>query len=136
MPARLVSDNQEHVVIRPLVYVSEEEARVYTRECGLEVIGCCCPVCGDLSLKRQRIKRWLIDLEREHPGIKSSMLKALGNVVPRRAALGREGVWAGAGSNICTNMTPTSQTNKFCTCKSAVKLLSGAPRTSNKFVPT
>ena len=83
MPARLLSDSQEHVVIRPLVYVSEEEARVYTRECGLEVIGCCCPVCGDLSLKRQRIKRWLIDLEIEHPGIKSSMLTAIGNVSPR-----------------------------------------------------
>ena len=28
MPARLVSDNGEHVVIRPLVYVGEDEARV------------------------------------------------------------------------------------------------------------
>ena len=27
MPARLVSDNGEHVVIRPLVYVTEAEAR-------------------------------------------------------------------------------------------------------------
>ena len=83
MPARLVSDDGRHVVIRPLVYVTEDEARAYTRECRLEVIGCCCPVCGDLSLKRQRVKRWLLDLEREHPGVKSSMLKALGNVVPR-----------------------------------------------------
>ena len=83
MPARLLSDDRRHVVIRPLVYVSEDEARAYTRERGLEVIGCCCPVCGDLSLKRQRIKRWLIDLEREHPGIKQSMLRALGNVAPR-----------------------------------------------------
>ena len=31
MPARLVSDNGEHVVIRPLVYVEEAEARLYTR---------------------------------------------------------------------------------------------------------
>ena len=83
MPARLLSDDRRHVVIRPLVYVSEDEARAYTRERGLEVIGCCCPVCGDLSLKRQRIKRWLLDLEREHAGIKQSMLRALGNVAPR-----------------------------------------------------
>ena len=83
MPARLVSDNRQHVVIRPLVYIAEDEARAYTRACGLEVIGCCCPVCGDLSLKRQRVKRWLLDLEREHPGVKSSILKALGNVAPR-----------------------------------------------------
>lgn len=82
MPARLVSDNREHVVIRPLVYVTEDEARTYTQEAGLPVIGCCCPACGDLSLKRQRVKRWLADLEIEHPDIKQSMIKALGHVVP------------------------------------------------------
>ncbi len=83
MPARLVSDNGKHVVIRPLVYVTELEARAYTEACGLPVIGCCCPACGDLSLKRQRIKRLLAELEVEHPEIKNSMLKALGNVAPR-----------------------------------------------------
>ncbi len=83
MPAKLVSDDQRHVVIRPLVYVFEDEARVYTRQCELPVIGCCCPVCGDLSLKRQRLQRLLLDFEREHPGVKNSMLKALGNVAPR-----------------------------------------------------
>ena len=30
MPARLTSDNGEHVVIRPLVYVTEAEARAYS----------------------------------------------------------------------------------------------------------
>ncbi|HVC20518.1 MAG TPA: tRNA 2-thiocytidine(32) synthetase TtcA [Vicinamibacterales bacterium] len=83
MPARLVSDDGAHVVIRPLAYVAESEARAYTRECGLPIVGCCCPACGDLSLQRQRIKRLLLDLEREHPGVKHSMLKALGNVAPR-----------------------------------------------------
>jgi tRNA 2-thiocytidine biosynthesis protein TtcA len=83
MPARLVSDNGEHVVIRPLAYVSEDEARLYTKEVGLPIIGCCCPACGDLSLQRQRIKRLIMDLEVEHPGVKQSMLKALGNVMPR-----------------------------------------------------
>src|SRR6184192_153421 len=32
MPARLVSDSGEHTVIRPLVYVEESEARLYTKE--------------------------------------------------------------------------------------------------------
>src|SRR5437660_472987 len=31
MPARLVSDNGKHIVIRPLVYVTEDEARAYTK---------------------------------------------------------------------------------------------------------
>ncbi len=82
MPARLVSDTGHHVVVRPLLYVREREASAYAKECGLPVISCCCSACGDLSLKRQRIKRLLLDLERENPGIKNSMLRAVGNVVP------------------------------------------------------
>jgi tRNA 2-thiocytidine biosynthesis protein TtcA len=83
MPARLVSDNGQHVVIRPLAYVGEDEARLYAKECGLPIIGCCCPACGDLSLQRQRVKRLILELEREHPNVKASMIKALGNVMPR-----------------------------------------------------
>jgi len=83
MPASLTSDDGRHVVIRPLVYVTEAEARAYTRENELPVIGCCCPACGDLSLQRQRVKRLILELEREHPNVKASMIRALGNVMPR-----------------------------------------------------
>ena len=83
MPARLTSDNGQHVVIRPLVYVTEAEARDYCKERELPIIGCCCPACGDLSLQRQRVKRLIVELEREHPNVKASMIKALGNVMPR-----------------------------------------------------
>jgi tRNA 2-thiocytidine biosynthesis protein TtcA len=82
MPPKLVSDDGRHLVIRPLVYVTEAEARAYTKEAALPVIGCCCPACGDLGPQRQRVKRLLLELEREHPGIKGSMLTALGHVVP------------------------------------------------------
>jgi len=83
MPAKLVSDDGRHVVIRPLVYAGEDEARLYTKERDLPIIGCCCPACGDLALQRQRVKRMLAELEIEHAGVKQSMLKALGNVAPR-----------------------------------------------------
>jgi tRNA 2-thiocytidine biosynthesis protein TtcA len=83
MPARLVSDTGEHVVIRPLVYVLESEARAYAKASALPIIGCCCPACGDLSLQRQRIKGLIAQLEVEHPEIRNSMLRALGNVHPR-----------------------------------------------------
>jgi tRNA 2-thiocytidine biosynthesis protein TtcA len=83
MPARLVSDDRAHVVIRPLVYVTEAEARAYAKENELPIIGCCCPACGDLSLQRQRVKRLIAELEREHPNVKASMIKALANVMPR-----------------------------------------------------
>ncbi len=83
MPARLVSDNSEHIVIRPLVFVSEPDARAYAKERELPIIGCCCPACGDLSLQRQRIKRLIAELEVEHPDVKNSMIRALGNVGSR-----------------------------------------------------
>ena len=83
MPARLVSDNERYVVVRPLVTVTEAEARQYAREQQLPIISCCCPACGDLGLQRQRIKRLIAELEVEHPEIKSSMIRALANVAPR-----------------------------------------------------
>jgi tRNA 2-thiocytidine biosynthesis protein TtcA len=83
MPAKLVSDDGVNVVIRPLVLVGEDEARAYAKESELPIIGCCCPACGDLGLQRQRMKKLLMDLEVEHPGVKNSVLKALSNVAPR-----------------------------------------------------
>lgn len=81
MPAKLVSDNGRHVVIRPLVLATEDEARAYAKDSDLPIVGCCCSACGDLGLQRQRVKRLIFDLEREHAGVKASMLRALSNVV-------------------------------------------------------
>jgi tRNA 2-thiocytidine biosynthesis protein TtcA len=83
MPARLVSDNGQHVVVRPLVYVTEADARAYAKDEALPIIGCCCPACGDLSLQRQRVKRLIAELEVEHPEVKNSMIRALANVASR-----------------------------------------------------
>ena len=83
MPAKLVSDNGQHVVIRPLVTVTESEARNYAKEQELPIISCCCPACGDLGLQRQRVKRLIAQLEIEHPEVKNSMIRALANIAPR-----------------------------------------------------
>ena len=83
MPARLTSDNGRHVVVRPLVAVTESEARSYAKEQQLPIISCCCPACGDLGLQRQRVKRLIAELEVEHPEVKSSMIRALANVAGR-----------------------------------------------------
>ncbi len=87
MPAKLVSDNGAHVVVRPLVYVFESEARQYAKESNLPIIGCCCPACGDLSLQRQRMKRLVAQLETEHPNVRNSILRALENVSARHLPL-------------------------------------------------
>jgi tRNA 2-thiocytidine biosynthesis protein TtcA len=104
MPARLNSDNGQHVVIRPLVYVTEAEARAYCKESDLPIIGCCCPACGDLSLQRQRVKRLIMELEREHPNVKNSMIKALGNVMPRHLIDRRLNPVAQASKAIATRL--------------------------------
>ena len=84
MPAKLVSDDGAHVVIRPLVYVGEDEARAYTQGvASCRSSAAAVRRAATSALQRQRVKRLLMELELEHPGVKQSMLKALGNVAPR-----------------------------------------------------
>jgi tRNA 2-thiocytidine biosynthesis protein TtcA len=79
MPPRLVSDDGRHVVIRPLAYCPEEELARYAAEEGFPVVSC--EVCGNQEgQQRDRVKRMLDDLEREHPGVKASILASLRNV--------------------------------------------------------
>lgn len=83
MSPKLLADNGRHTVIRPLVYVEEKDIIAFTRENGFPVVCCACPVCGVVDQKRKRMKRLLRELEQENPGLKSSMLGAMGNVHPR-----------------------------------------------------
>jgi tRNA 2-thiocytidine biosynthesis protein TtcA len=80
MAPLLYADDGQNVVIRPLVYVPEDDIVHYARESGFPVTCCACPACGDEDQKRMKIKKMLAVLEQEHPGIKSSLLAALANV--------------------------------------------------------
>ncbi|MDD5105982.1 MAG: tRNA 2-thiocytidine(32) synthetase TtcA [Desulfuromonadaceae bacterium] len=83
MAASMLADNGVTTVIRPLVYVAEEEIIAFSRQAELPVVCCCCPVCGTADLQRKRMKRLLKELQADIPNIKSSLLKALSNVHPR-----------------------------------------------------
>ena len=83
MAASMLADNGETVVIRPLVYLAEEDIIRFSSEAGLPVVCCCCPVCGTADLQRKRMKRLLKELEQDIPHVKSSLLKAISNVHPR-----------------------------------------------------
>jgi tRNA 2-thiocytidine biosynthesis protein TtcA len=89
MAPLLRADDGRNVVIRPLVYVPEEDIIAYAADAGFPVTCCACPACGDPDQKRVRIKALLAGLEKEHPGIKASLLAALGDV-DRRHLLVRE----------------------------------------------
>jgi tRNA 2-thiocytidine biosynthesis protein TtcA len=81
MPARLTSDDGAHVVVRPLIYCPEETLAAFAAERAFPILPC--NLCGSQSqAQRKQVKTLLARLESEHPGVKATMLAALGNVVP------------------------------------------------------
>jgi tRNA 2-thiocytidine biosynthesis protein TtcA len=110
MHARRLAENGRHTVVRPLVYVWEDEIVEYTRARGFPIVCCACPGCKDPTLQRHRLKRLLRELERVHPGIKRSLLGALSRVdlgslpIPAR----RERPGAGLGTLLATVLAEES----------------------------
>jgi tRNA 2-thiocytidine biosynthesis protein TtcA len=81
MPPKLRSNDGRNTVIRPLAYCWEPEISEYAAQREFPIIPC--DLCGSQSnLKRARIKRLISELEQEVPNIRSSLLTAVGNVVP------------------------------------------------------
>lgn len=81
MPAKLVSDNGEHVVIRPLAFCKEPELIQYAKLKEFPIIPC--NLCGSQpNLQRQNIKQMLNDWDKRFPGRIESMFTAMQNVVP------------------------------------------------------
>ncbi len=81
MPAKLVSDDGRHVVIRPLAYVSERDLIEYAEAKAFPIIPC--TLCGSQeTLQRRQIGQMLAEWERRAPGRIESILRALTDVVP------------------------------------------------------
>jgi tRNA 2-thiocytidine biosynthesis protein TtcA len=85
----LRTDDGRNAVIRPLVYVPEEDIIAFASRAGFPVTCCACPSCGDPDQNRVRIKGLLAEWEHRHPGIKASLLAALGDVQPRHLLVQR-----------------------------------------------
>lgn len=85
MPPKLVSDNGEHVVIRPLAYCREKDIIKYANGKDFPVIPC--NLCGSQpNLQRQNIKQMLNGWDKQFPGRIESMFRAMQNVVPSHLA--------------------------------------------------
>jgi tRNA 2-thiocytidine biosynthesis protein TtcA len=81
MPAKLVSDDGKHMVIRPLAYVKEEDTERYAAVKNFPIIPC--DLCGSQeNLQRKQIKAMLRDWEKKHPGRVENTFSALSTVVP------------------------------------------------------
>lgn len=88
MPAKLVSDNGEHVVIRPLAFCKESELIQYGELKQFPIIPC--NLCGSQpNLQRQNIKKMLNDWNEQSPGRIESMFTAMQNIVPSHLCDGK-----------------------------------------------
>jgi tRNA 2-thiocytidine biosynthesis protein TtcA len=81
MPAKLLSDDGKHVVIRPLAYVAEEDLAAYAAAKAFPISPC--TLCGSQeNLQRKVVGRMLKAWEKTQPGRIQSILRALTDVRP------------------------------------------------------
>jgi tRNA 2-thiocytidine biosynthesis protein TtcA len=81
MPPKLVSDDGQHVVIRPMAYVAEKDLTRWAEIRAFPIIPC--TLCGSQeNLQRKQVGRLLKDWEKQFPGRIENMATALQNVVP------------------------------------------------------
>ncbi len=81
MPAKLVSDDGKHVVIRPLAYVREADNERYAALKNFPIIPC--DLCGSQeNLQRKQIKGMLREWEKKFPGRVENIFSSLSTVIP------------------------------------------------------
>jgi len=81
MPPKLVSDDGQHIVIRPLAYLKERDLERWARVRQFPIIPCY--LCGSQdNLQRQQIKEMLCDWEKRFPGRVENCFSALSHLVP------------------------------------------------------
>ncbi|WP_407941165.1 tRNA 2-thiocytidine(32) synthetase TtcA [Nitrogeniibacter aestuarii] len=85
MPPKLVSDDGEHVVIRPLAYCAEAEIERFARGMQYPIIPC--NLCGSQeNAQRRQIKLMLRDWAEKFPGRIESISTAMQHVIPSHLA--------------------------------------------------
>ena len=85
MPPKLVSDDGDNVVIRPMAYCRESDIARFARAMEYPIIPC--NLCGSQeNAQRKQIKAMLQQWAREHPGRIESIFTSLSNVVPSHLA--------------------------------------------------
>ena len=85
MPPKLLSDDKQNIVIRPLAYCKETDIERYAAQQDFPIIPC--NLCGaQENLQRVEIKKMLREWEREFPGRTETIFKSLNNVSPSQLA--------------------------------------------------
>lgn len=88
MPPKLINDEGETLVLRPLAFAAEADLASFARHMAFPIIPC--DLCGSQDgLQRNAMKAMLEDIERRMPGRKDTMIRALTNVRPSHLLDGR-----------------------------------------------
>lgn len=81
MPAKLLTEDQRHVVIRPLLYAAERDIAAFAAAQRFPILPC--NLCGSQeNLWRKHVKELLDDLERRIPQVRESLGASLTHVRP------------------------------------------------------
>ncbi len=81
MPPKLLSDDGDNIVIRPLAYCKETDIKRYAEVQEFPIIPC--TLCGSQdNLQRQVIKQMLQDWDKQYPGRVEHIFSSMQNIVP------------------------------------------------------
>ncbi len=81
MPPKLISDDGDNIVIRPLAYCRERDLARYAEARGFPIIPC--NLCGSQdNMERVKTKELLAGWEKQFPGRIENMMRSLQNVAP------------------------------------------------------
>jgi len=85
MPPKLLSDDNKHIVIRPLALCREEDISRFAALKGYPIIPC--NLCGSQeNMQRKKVKQMLAEWEQASPGRTELIMRSLQHVVPSHLA--------------------------------------------------
>ena len=85
MPPKLLSDDGQNVVIRPMAYCKERDLAAFADYKAFPIIPC--NLCGSQeNLQRVQVKKMLAEWEREYPGRTETIFRSIRNVAPSQLA--------------------------------------------------
>lgn len=85
MPPKLLNDDGDVVVIRPLAYCKEADLAAYAEAMDFPIIPC--NLCGSQqNMQRQNIKAMLTEWECQQPGRTETIFRSITNIAPSQLA--------------------------------------------------
>jgi tRNA 2-thiocytidine biosynthesis protein TtcA len=85
MPPKLLSDDKQNIIIRPLAYSKEKDISLYAELKSFPIIPC--NLCGSQeNLQRQEMKKMLTGWDKQFPGRLETIFSSLQHISPSQMA--------------------------------------------------